>query len=283
MTNLDQFESVFRAAAKADFKYEPITPRKLLLVTDLDPERGQRLERDIADYLAMLGDVELDTVLGTAFENVADLLKLIEVRRPDLIITYRHLHSDAWQWPFSLGVYLDVLTQATSTPVLVIPHPDRDGAVAGALRETRTVVAITDHLTTDPRLIHSAIPFVAEGGTLHLTHVEDELTFHRYMEVISKIPEIDTETAREHIEAQLLKEPHDYIGRCRRALEEAGLKLEVAEHVLLGHHMGDHKGLIDEYVADLLVMNTKDDDQFAMHGLAHAIAVELRDIPLLML
>ena len=30
-------------------------------------------------------------------------------------------------------------------------------------------------------------------------------------------------------------------------------------------------------------MNTKDDDQLAMHGLAYPLAVELRDIPLLML
>jgi hypothetical protein len=30
-------------------------------------------------------------------------------------------------------------------------------------------------------------------------------------------------------------------------------------------------------------MNTKDEDQLAMHGLAYPLAVELRDIPLLML
>ena len=34
---------------------------------------------------------------------------------------------------------------------------------------------------------------------------------------------------------------------------------------------------------DLLVMNTKDEDQLAMHGLAYPLAVELRQIPLLML
>lgn len=30
-------------------------------------------------------------------------------------------------------------------------------------------------------------------------------------------------------------------------------------------------------------MNTKDEDQLAMHGLAYPLAVELREIPLLML
>jgi hypothetical protein len=34
---------------------------------------------------------------------------------------------------------------------------------------------------------------------------------------------------------------------------------------------------------DLLVMNTKDEDHSAMHGLAYPLAVELRGTPLLML
>ena len=34
---------------------------------------------------------------------------------------------------------------------------------------------------------------------------------------------------------------------------------------------------------DLLVMNTKDDEQMAMHGLAYPLAIEVRSIPLLLL
>ena len=41
--------------------------------------------------------------------------------------------------------------------------------------------------------------------------------------------------------------------------------------------------LIEEHEVDLLVMNTKDEDQLAMHGLAYSLAIELRAIPLLML
>jgi hypothetical protein len=41
--------------------------------------------------------------------------------------------------------------------------------------------------------------------------------------------------------------------------------------------------LIEQHEVDLLVLNTKDDDQFAMHGISYALAVELRQIPLLML
>ena len=38
-----------------------------------------------------------------------------------------------------------------------------------------------------------------------------------------------------------------------------------------------------EHEIDLLVFNTKDDDQLAMHGLAYPLAVEVRGIPILML
>ena len=45
----------------------------------------------------------------------------------------------------------------------------------------------------------------------------------------------------------------------------------------------EYKRLIDEHAVDLLVLNTKDEDQLAMHGIAYALAVEMRQIPLLML
>ena len=51
----------------------------------------------------------------------------------------------------------------------------------------------------------------------------------------------------------------------------------------LGHHVADVTRLIEEHQVDLLVLNTKDEDQAAMHGLAYSLAVELRKIPLLML
>ena len=41
--------------------------------------------------------------------------------------------------------------------------------------------------------------------------------------------------------------------------------------------------MIDEHQVDLLVVNTKDEDQLAMHGLAYALSVELRSTPILML
>ena len=45
----------------------------------------------------------------------------------------------------------------------------------------------------------------------------------------------------------------------------------------------DHERLVEDTGANLLVLNTRDEDQLAMHGLAHPLAVGLRRIPLLML
>jgi len=113
-------------------------------------------------------------------------------------------------------------------------------------------------------------------------HIEDEAAFERTMTAVSKIPSIDTDTARQAIAAQLLKEPADFIASCRKGLAAAGKALDVTEIVAFGHRLKTYRTHIDQHHADLLVMNTKDEDQLAMHGLAYPLAVELRHIPLLM-
>ena len=144
-------------------------------------------------------------------------------------------------------------------------------------------MAMTDHLSGDDRLVNFAAGLVEPDGTLYLTHIEDEKTFARYAEVISKIPEIDTDTATEEIRNRLLDEPKDYIRSCRETLEEHGVQLRVEEIVTMGHRLSDYRQFIESNRVDLLVINTKDDDQDAMHGMAYPLAVELRQIPLLML
>ena len=103
------------------------------------------------------------------------------------------------------------------------------------------------------------------------------------MDAISKIPEIETDVARTTIRDQLLKEPTDYIASVRLELEQTVKTIRVDSDVRMGHHIADCKQLVADHEIDLLVMNTKDDEQLAMHGLAYPIAVELRSVPLLML
>ena len=283
MTKVDQFESVFKAATKTTFQIQPLSIDKILVVTDLEREAAESFGRQVQGFLGVLKDdsPHWQTVTGADFENVQQLLDLVARENPGLICSYRNLESQSWRWPYSLGEYLDVLTQISGDPVLVLPHPRRSDEQLP--QATRSVLAVTDHLTGDDRLVNHAVHFTDPQGILYLSHIEDEADFERYLEVISKIPTIDTENAQETIGQQLLKEPQDYIDSCRAALQESGLRLQIESSVLMGHRISDYKRLIREHSIDLLVLNTKDEDQFAMHGLAYPLAVELRDVPMLML
>jgi len=282
VTKVDQFESVFRAADKTPFRYRPVEVESVLVVSDRPEAEARDYGERVRSFLGALDrgeNVRWQTVHGGQFESVPDLLALVERERPGLVCTYRHLHSESWQWPYTLGEYIDVLTQATTTPVLVLPHPNRppERAITG----TGCVVAMTDHLVGDDRLVNWAARVTANGGHLALANVEDEVTFGRFIDVIAKIPSIDTEGAREDIRDRLVRDAHDYITSCVGGLSEAGLPIEVVEVLAHGHHLAQYLRIVEEHDADLLVMNTKDEDQLAMHGLAYPLAIEVRSIPLL--
>lgn len=284
MSSVDQFQSVFRAADKAVFRTKLPQRKRVLTVSDLEGYSAEGLHGRVQGFLACLGeDVEWFSAAPDSSQSVRELLDLVEQNRPDLVVTYRNLHSEAWRWPFSLGVHLDVLTQATEVPVLVLPHPESGEVFDRGLTGTDRVMAVTGHLQGDDELVNEAAAVVSEGGTLWLAHVEDETDFERIMDAISKVPSIDTESARELLLAQLLKEPRDYIRRCRVGLAPHLPSLKVEEVITLGSRVSDIKDLIEAHDIQLLVLHTKDADQLAMHGLAYPLAIELRETPLLLL
>jgi nucleotide-binding universal stress UspA family protein len=282
MTKVDQFESVFRAAAKTVYAYQQPTVRTGAWVTDLEPSGAAAFVDRCRPLLGALGGEPRFAILPPErSRDVATLIETLRQLQPDLICTYRHLHSDAWRFGHGLGDHLTVMTQALPCPVLVLPHPQV--LVAARIDDTDAVMAVTDHLTGDHRLVNWGAVFTHKNGTLFLTHIEDDGVFERYLSVIAKIPAIDTDTAREAIEAQLLKEPRDYIRSCKEVLAKQRADLRVEKVVGQGHRLGEYRTLIESHQIDLLVMNTKDEDQLAMHGLAYPLAVELRTLPLLML
>jgi hypothetical protein len=284
MTKIDQFESVFRSATKTLFEYELIEINKVLVITDLIPDDSQGYAERVQKFLGNLGaDVNWISRSGSDYVTVEELLERVQEVEPDLICTYRNLKSEAWKWPFGIGIHLTVLTQALPHPVLVLPHPKEHYEPQHISENTSNITVITDHLTGDHRLINFAIRFAHENGILYLTHVEDDVQYRRYMEIISKIPELDTETAERAIHEQLMKEPHDYVESCIDALRESGINIKIEDDVRMGHRLSQVKQLIEEHNTDLLVINSKDEDQIAMHGLAHSLVVELRSIPILML
>ena len=286
MTRIDQFESVFKSADKPVFRYEPFSVGSPMVLTDLDAEAAESFAVLVGKYVGAGGSREISAqrvIKGADFSTIEECLELIAVGKPDLICTYRGLHSDCWRWGQSLGSYVEVLTQTVSVPVLVFPHPAAAETISAAEAGCRHVMAMTDHLAGDICLVNAALFFTPAQGTLHLTNLEDQQVFERYMEAIDKIPSIDSAAARDSVLAQILKEARDYIQSCRTVVEEQGLDVEIQETVELGLHVADYKRLAAARDVDLLVMNTKDSGQLAMHGLAYELAVELNDIPLLLL
>lgn len=286
MTKVDQFESMFRSASREFFKYERVNIESVLIVTDRDEVKAKLFGEQTRQFLKVISDddkVRWRDVNGSEFQTAGELMALVEFAAPSIICTYRNLHSTAWKWPYSLGTHVDLLTQHTDIPVMLLPHPDAERSARHAMENTDTVMAIADRLAGDHLLVNYAVRFTENSGTLWLTHVEDETTFDRYMDVISKIPSIETDEARKDVREQLMREPRDYIGDCVSVLLEAGTHLQVEHLITFGHHLAEYKRLIEQHEIDLLVLNTKDEDQLAMHGIAYALAVELRQIPLLML
>ena len=286
MTRIDQFESVFKSADKPVFRYEPFSVGSPMVLTDLDDEAAESFAVLAGKYAGAGGSREISAqrvIKGADFSTIEECLELIAVGKPDLICTYRGLHSDCWRWGQSLGSYVEVLTQTVSVPVLVFPHPAAAETLSAAEAGCRHVMAMTDHLAGDICLVNAALFFTPAQGTLHLTNLEDQQVFERYMAAIDKIPSIDSAAARDSVLAQILKEARDYIQSCRTVVGEQGLDVEIQETVELGLHVADYKRLAAARDVDLLVMNTKDSGQLAMHGLAYELAVELNDIPLLLL
>ena len=216
------------------------------------------------------------------YSTVSQLKERVDAEQTDLIVTYRHLQEEDLIPHHSLGVYLDVLTQTTSIPVLVLPGTARDPKkVTG--RDADRVMVVADHITGDARLINYGVRVVRNGGTIWFCHVEDDKTYERYMHAIERIPEINTSAARDLVKDQLLREASLFIEDCVTELKEKGPHISFQSVVRMGHHLKQYRSLVEENQIELVVINTKDDDQLAMHGMAYSLSVEMTEVPLLLL
>jgi len=286
MTHVDQFESIFRAAVKPVYHYSEMAFKKILVISDLKTKEAEVFFTQVQGFLnAIKIDQKQKWVLvkGSDFKTTSDLLTVVKKQKPDLICTYRNLHSMAWQHPHSLGEHLDVLIQKTEVPVVILPHPHAKRQKDHAMIDTNNVMAITDHMSADDRLVNYAVSMTENKATLQLVHMEDTATYNRYIDAISKIPDIDTERAKIEIKAQLLKEPTEYIQSCAGVLKQQDIPVKIKSIVRFGHSVLEFQKQIKKKKIDLLVMHGKDEGQLAMHGVAYPLAIEIREIPLLII
>ena len=285
MTSINEFESVFKSAAKTVFRPDAISITNVSIVIDSSfesvPDFVERVEKFLQVLNTDENKIKINRISGDQYSDDRQLVELIEQQQAELVCTYRNLHSGPNLYPYSLGEYVDVLTQAIQTPILLIPRPEE--TEHWHLINSDRVMIMTDHLSGDSQIVMYGALFTQADGELTLAHVEDLQTFERYMEIIGKIRSIDSEVARGEIMDQLLKEPRDFVLSCEKGLQEANYPIKVNSIVTAGKHLFDYKNLIKEHETDLLVLHTKDDDQLAMHGLAYPVSVELRDIPLLLI
>ena len=281
LEQIDEFESMFRRSERESFVYVDIGIESVAVVTG--DESNELVPGELRSFLPRIGDSTRWHTLGSGdYHNVAELLERIDAQQVDLLVTRRHLGEDSLSPQHSLGVYLDELTQRTSIPVLVLPGTSRSPLPLPSAPCRRAMV-VADHISGDHRLVNYGVRMCSDGGSVWLCHVEDELVFGRFVDAIERIPEIATEPGAALLKAQLLKEAEDFIASCIETLQKTGRNLSLHSHVGMGHHVKEYRRLVDGHDIELLVANTKDDDQLAMHGMAYSLSVELIDVPMLLL
>lgn len=283
MDHIDEFESMFRRAERESFQHATVPIESVAFITDQSPEDSEQRRQDILSFLPMLKDVKTWRVIsGDQYSNVTELLSKLDEQQTDLVITYRHLQEEALVPQHSLGVYLDVLSQVATIPVLVLPGTSTQPKPL-ARNVCDRVMVVADHISGDNGLINYGSRMCPDDGTLWLCHVEDDSIFERYMRIIEMIPEINSEQARGLIETTLQKDAQDFIDTCIVVMKESRPSITFENRVTRGHFLKQYTELIKAGNIDLLVTNTRDDDQLAMHGLAYSLSVELIDTAMLLL
>ncbi|MFH1726071.1 MAG: hypothetical protein ABII00_15800 [Elusimicrobiota bacterium] len=284
MDNPDVFESVFKRAIRQSYEHCDIRLDTILLVTDLDPKDIAAYESKVRQLFGAIlpsGKSRWISLHKHNYIGWAHLRAHIERHEPSLIVTYRLLQEVHDNTKSSLGAFLDTMARALRIPVLVLPDPDgetaiRPGAACGS------VMVVTSHLCGAHSLVNYGVRFTAEGGELTFCHLEDQDIFDRYLAAIEKIPEISTDVAREHIRRQLLVEPRQYIESVTQILQKRRPDIRVQGVIEIGHIIDRCRELIRTREADFVILALNDAAHLAMPGAGYSLAVELKDIPLLL-
>jgi hypothetical protein len=281
--HIDEFESIFKRSEKVKYEYQELKINSVLLISDQNESSVSELKNQAQKFLPSINsNTNWNTVTGEQFSNVGDLLRLLQEHSPDMVITYRHLQEESLIPQHSLGVYVDVLTQVIQIPILLLPGTAQKPKSLDEMSCQRVMI-VTDHIRGDSNLINYGVKLCTEQGTVWLCHIEDDLIFQRYLNAISRIPEIETQQAEELIQNRLLDDASEFIDSCIQDLSIRRPDLTYQSSVGLGHHLKIYRDLVNQQNINLLIFNTKDEDQLAMHGLGYSMSIEFTDRPLLLL
>ena len=277
---LDAFASMFRRAWHPTVTLTVPSANDVVLLVDGSSREAPALASALASRLCTAESACSPRVVevppGTDHRAVlAELTK----NPPDLMVTWRNVGEAHGDLPHSLGTLVDEITQTVLAPLLLLPT----GRPSAAQTPWSHVMVVTDHLNHNDLAVSWAARLCEDDGTLYLAHIEDDANIERILAAIGRIPELDTDIATSALPEALLSEPRQYIEAVAEALEKAGIEEVVIPIVTQGHALSDYRRLVETHTVDLLVVPSRDARQLAMHSLSHALAVELRERPLLLL
>ena len=279
---LNAFESLFRSAVKDVFRLDPPPMQRVMILLD-DAAEAAVWRDSVAGFLSCIDSAEhlewqIETRGAQQASPVLHVIGVVQAAALALIVARRHLLGTQKNLPHTLGSVVDVLTQATTTPILLMPPPGFQLPAS-----TDRVMVVTDHLSGDDRLVNFGVEFTHKRGTLFLAHLEDSAMLEYFLAAVDKMASIDSDLARQELPDRLLKAPREYIQTVADVLAAAEIEETVQAIVEHGHGVGSYQELMAKHDVDLLIFNTKDDRQDAMHAMAYALAVQIRSRPLLLL
>ena len=107
MLDFDVIESQFRAAVRVMPKLVRPSVRRVLVVTDLEPEPAAGLGAQVQGFLRVLDGAEYVTLARGDYYGIRGLLGKLEAERPDLIVTFRSLFEAEKDLPHTIE-YIDL-------------------------------------------------------------------------------------------------------------------------------------------------------------------------------
>ena len=144
--------------------------------------------------------------------------QLIKVS-PGLVVVQRRLGVFNEGSNYSIGPILESITQETDLPVLVLPEKFDS-------LQLNTIAIGFDHQIDNSNLVNKSLLLDAHVKNVELIHVEESSIFDYYMEAISRIPSINTDSAKESIQDTILSLSADFFNEVSAKLNERGVKTQ---------------------------------------------------------
>lgn len=276
MVTVDEFESQFRRSAKEHFVYEQIAFDRVTFLVDDDFVRDDA-QSFVEEWLGRQ-DIQFAVVRISPQKPVSEVMREVLSTEPDLVVSYRLL-GHTKEPSHSLGTYIDEASQVLAKPLCLLPAKFS----RSSSRRPECVLVLSESIVGDSTLVNCGVALVPKVGTLVLADLVDGNAFDNYMDLISKCSFIDTDIARAELADLLMRLASEFESGCidRLAQEFSSLKLE--QFVGFARTVNDYKALLEKYEVELLLFSGKDNNQTAMSALGYALAVEVTDIPLVLL